>query len=66
MIPPLDVFKVEQDGTLRWLEAAHTFDAAKERIAALSAKAPGEYVIYSQKTGNKTVIKTGKDQRAEG
>lgn len=66
MIPPLDVFRVEADGHLRWLEAAQTLDAAKARIAALGTISPGEYVIYSQKTGNKTVIKTGKDQRAEG
>ena len=65
MIPPLDVFKVEADGNLLWLEAAQTLDAAKARIAVLGAKSPGEYVIYSQKTGNKTVIKTGKDQLAE-
>jgi hypothetical protein len=66
MIAPLDVFKVEKDGTLRWLEVAETLEAAKARIAALGAKSPGEYVIYSQKTGNKTVVKTSKDQRAEG
>ena len=66
MIPPLDVFKVEADGHLRWLEAAQSLEAAKSRIAALAATSPGEYVIYSQRTGNKTVIRTGKDQRSEG
>ena len=66
MIAPLDVFKVEKDGKLRWLETADTLESAKARIEVLGAKSPGEYVIYSQKTGAKTVIKTGKDQRAEG
>jgi len=63
MISPLDVFKVEKDGKLRWLETAETVEAAKARIAVLAAKAPGEYVIYSQKTGHKTVVKTGGETR---
>ena len=59
MIAPLDVFKVEKDGNLRWIETADTLESAKARIAALGAKSPGEYVIYSQKTGNRTVVKAG-------
>jgi len=59
MIAPLDVFKVEKDGKLRWLEAAETLEQAKSRIEALGASSPGEYVIYSQKTGNKTTVKAG-------
>ena len=66
MIPPLDVFRVEKDGKLRWLEAAETLEIAKARIEILGAMSPGEYVVYSQKTGHKTVVKTGKDERAEG
>ena len=60
MIAPFDVFKVEKDGKLRWLETAETFEGAKARIEALAASSPGEFVIYSQKTGSKTTVRAGR------
>jgi len=36
--------------------------AAKLRIEVLAVSDPGQYVIFSQKTGNKTVINAGKQQ----
>jgi hypothetical protein len=60
MLAPLDIFKM-QDGTYVWKAAADSFEVAKSKVEELAAKAPGEYMIFSQTTGNKTVIKLESD-----
>ena len=62
MVPPFDIFRLDNDGTLRWLQTADSLQAATLRIEVLALSDPGEYVIFSQKTGNKTVINAGKQQ----
>jgi len=57
MIEPLDIFIKMQDGTYVWKAAAESFELAKSKVEELAAKAPGEYMIFSQTTGNKIVIK---------
>jgi hypothetical protein len=66
MIPPYDIFRTEPNGSSRWLEAASTLDDAKARIQAMAAIAPGEYLIVSQRTGNRLVMKfNGADEAAK-
>ena len=57
MIAPFDIFKVEAPGRALWLEAAQEFEVAKARVRNLMVTSPAEYVIYSQRTGNKVSIK---------
>jgi hypothetical protein len=57
MVAPFDIFKVEAPGEMLWIEAAAELDAAKARVAALMQTTPCEYLIFSQKTGNKISIK---------
>ena len=57
MLAPLDIFKM-QDGTYVWKAAADSFELAKSTVLRLAASSPGEYMIYSQTTGNKIVVKT--------
>jgi hypothetical protein len=57
MIEPLDIFIKMQDGTYVWKAAAESFELAKSKVEELAAKAPGEYMIFSQATGNKILIK---------
>ena len=57
MLPPFDLFKVEKDGNLRWIEVASDLDRAKARAKSLAASSPGEYLIVNQKTGEKVSIK---------
>ena len=57
MIPPFDILRVEADGHPRWLEASSTLDAAKARVAELMKSEPSEYLILSQRTGNKFSIR---------
>jgi hypothetical protein len=56
MLAPLDIFKM-QDGTYVWKAAAESLELAKSKVQQLATTAPGEYMIFSQTTGNKTIVK---------
>jgi hypothetical protein len=58
MFAPLDVFRME-DGVYIWKAAAESFELAKLAVQRLAATSPGEYMIYSQTTGRKIVVKDG-------
>jgi hypothetical protein len=45
-----DIFRRFPSGPL-WIESVEDLSAAKERLAYLAASTPGEYFIYSEKTG---------------
>jgi hypothetical protein len=64
MFSPLDIFRVETDGHLVWRSAAEDLGAAQRRIRILMASEPADYVIYSQETGEKTVVRA-EIQRAQ-
>jgi hypothetical protein len=57
MLAPLDIFRVESDGHLVWKTAAESLEAAQRRVKILMASEPGDYVIYSQQTGHRTIIR---------
>ena len=61
MVPPLDIFHVTAAGELVWKGAADDLPAAHRQIQVLVLSGPGDYVIYSQKTGNKTVVPAKKE-----
>ena len=63
MLAPLDIFKI-QDGTYIWKGAAENFELAKSKVEQLAMNAPGEYMIFSQTTGNKTLILDGPTKKA--
>jgi hypothetical protein len=48
-----DVFKVAQNGTPVFVEAAQDLDTAISRVNALREGVPGEYLIVSQATGRR-------------
>ena len=45
-----DIFRRFPDGPL-WIESVEGLSAARDRLAYLASSAPGEYFIYSEKTG---------------
>jgi len=47
LFPPYNIFKVQSDGTLRWMESAADVERAKVLVKGLAAFSPGEYVITS-------------------
>jgi hypothetical protein len=57
MLEPLDIFVKMEDGTYVWRAAANTFELAKSTVQRLATTSPGEYMIFSQTTGNKIVVK---------
>ena len=57
MLPAFHIFKVQSDGTRRWMEGALNVESAKARVKVLAASSPGEYVITNL-TGEETSIKS--------
>lgn len=56
MTTSFDIFRVENSG-VRWLEAAAGLEEAKSRVRQIAAKAPGEFLVLNQHTGDKIFIK---------
>jgi len=63
MIAPFDIFRVMQDSQPLWLEPASTLDDAKARVNELGKSRPGEYIIFSQKTGHKISIMVARQEK---
>jgi hypothetical protein len=57
LFAPFDIFRVDATDDLIWVEAVAELEAATARVAALMQARPCEYLILSQKTGNKISIK---------
>lgn len=53
---PLDIFKLEKDGIV-WKGTAENLEVAKLSVKAMVETSPGDYLIFSPATGDKTVIK---------
>jgi hypothetical protein len=45
-----DIFKRDPGGEV-WVEAVRDLETAKSRLIELAAEAPGQYVIFSQRSG---------------
>ncbi len=56
MIPPFDIFRVTEDSQPLWIEPEVTLEDAKARVNDLGKSRPGEYLIFSVKTGHKISI----------
>ena len=48
--PSYDIFKRDAAGEV-WVEAVRDLETAKGRLIELAAEAPGQYVIFSQRSG---------------
>lgn len=62
MTPNFDIFKIESEGNVCWLEAASTIEDAKTKALKLAAQAENGILILDQQTGNKLIVenKSGK------
>jgi hypothetical protein len=56
VLEPLDIFIKMKGGTYLWKGTAETFQLAKTKVKQLAQNAPGEYLIFSQRTQEKTVV----------
>jgi hypothetical protein len=50
-----DIFRRLPDGKPLWIESIQGLHAAKDRLAYLVSATPGEYFIYSEKSGGVVV-----------
>jgi hypothetical protein len=57
MLPAFDIFRVESDGQLLWQDTAETLALARLRVKLLSVTKRADYVIYSQQTGHKSIVR---------
>jgi hypothetical protein len=57
MLPPFDIFRIDSDGRLLWQESAETFGQARQRVNTLKVGKRFDYVIYSQRTGHKSIVR---------
>jgi hypothetical protein len=46
-----DIFKRDEGGVPVWVAAVRDPETARSRIRELSAEAPGQYLVISQRTG---------------
>ena len=56
MLSPFHIFKVQNDGSRRYIEGAVNVERAKARVQVLAASSPGEYVITNL-TGREISVK---------
>lgn len=65
---PLEIaiLKRQSDGRFYWVEASRDIVSAKERVQALAAYFPGEYIIRNKKTGEEIILRFFDDDRDNG
>jgi hypothetical protein len=56
VVAPFYIFKTNSSDCARYVEAASDFAAAAARVKALMKESPGEYLIFSQQTGQRIAI----------
>jgi len=61
MTPPLEIYKMDHSGDVRWLEPASDLKAARTRLKILGRVLPGRYVLFSQKTGKRLIFQVNED-----
>ena len=68
MIPPLDIFKKQYDGTLLWKGTAENLEIAKLSVRVLANTSPGHYLVVHQGTGEQILItfENGEHANANG
>jgi hypothetical protein len=55
---PLDVFRMQVEGGVRWIGSAETLEAAKALIKAESEQQlGGDFLVVNMDTGHRTKIK---------
>jgi hypothetical protein len=53
----LEVFKLANDGSVVWKGTADSPEIAEKFVKILASISPGDYMIFSPATGEKTIVK---------
>ncbi len=54
---PLDVFRIQVEGGVRWIGSVENMEAAKALIKTKSEKQPGDFLVVNLETGHRMKIK---------
>lgn len=58
MLEPFDIFKMEQNGNVRWVRAITDLQRGKLCVVKILAiDAPADYLILNQRSGQRIIIK---------
>ena len=64
MLDPFDIFKVERNGSVRWVRAIPDLERAKSYVVKiLVIAAPADYLILNQRTGERVIIPAATEER---
>jgi hypothetical protein len=64
MLDPFDIFKMEQNGTVRWVRAINDIQRAKTYVnKVLATAACADYIILNQRTGERIIIQAATKRR---
>ena len=54
-----DIYRVDVDGSAKWLDSVQSYSAALLKIELIAAEAPSDYAIVSRQTADRTVLSFG-------
>jgi len=54
---PLDVFRIQVEGGVRWIGSVENMEAANALIKTESEKQPGDFLVVNLETGHRMEIK---------
>lgn len=56
MTPQFDIFLLESNDEVRWIEAAKTLEYAARRVRELAALGHSRYLIFDLRTGTRQIV----------
>jgi hypothetical protein len=56
MLPPFDIFRHEENGTVLWIATSGTLEEANQFVAKAMLSHRAEYAIVSLRTGRQHII----------
>jgi hypothetical protein len=64
MVPPFDIFRHEENGSVLWIATSGTLDEAKQIVVKAMLSHPAPYAIVSLRTGRQRIIGPDGEQSA--
>ena len=59
MYPLYDMYKVGDHGSTMWMGRTESYNVALFEIELAAAKAPGDYLIVNEQTGQQSILSLG-------
>jgi hypothetical protein len=59
MYPLYDIYKLGDHGSATWMGRTESYNVALFEIEVTAAKAPGDYLIVNEQTGQQSILSLG-------